>query len=75
MRNPRGRVIQVNESEVKALLRKGFLRCNPDEVNANGVYNPVFDKGPGFAIQNPAPPEAKKQQTTALGDSLEVVLI
>lgn len=75
MRNPRGRVIKVNDSEVKTLLRKGFLRCTDQEAEEMGEYNHVFDKGPGFTNENPAPPEPKKEQVPALGDALRVELI
>ena len=50
--NPRGRIVDVSDREVKGLLRRGFLLA-PKQSHE---YNPIFDKG---AFRMDAPEELR----------------
>lgn len=67
--NPRGRIIEVEEKDVSALLKRGF--SYPPEDQGTSDYNPVFDKGTD-APREPAPPqEAEKiEDIKRLGGTL-----
>ena len=67
--NPRGRVIIVDEKEVKKLLSRGFLRA-PDQSRE---YNPIFDKGDGVEV--PEIVELKEIKKGEKGKILEVTRI
>ena len=71
--NPRGRVITVDDNEVKELLKRGFVSIPNDQFNLN--YSQIHDKGESY--EEPYVEEVKtvKRVTPTIGDVLKVEII
>lgn len=65
--NPRGRIVEVLDAQVKTLLRRGFLIA-PKQSHE---YNPIFDKG-DFKFE---PPEELKDVKRPVKDTLTVARV
>lgn len=71
--NPRGRVVDVQDWEVPALLKQGFLHVPADQEGSE--YNQVYDKGPDHIPPYVEDTKALKRVLPPTGNTLKVEVV